>query len=840
MHPRELATMRKRYGAHLQRREPTSILRPTQLQRAREIHVGMCQRDPDLGTFQAEWHMVGPTGSGKSVSLVDWIIGMNSDEKTGVPRWDKPAIILSMTNAHNRQMMAQFGAKKYREPGKKYAFNIIDDALIGVYDASVTDESLRFEPLNRHIVGITYDSFRLLIEDGKLDIDRFKIAGLDEVDANPRGPVNREFLMRTLFNERYLENGEIEKDGYSKVVSLGVTATHVYRNGDTIADYLYAGRPPVSVTSINQGVKNKEVCGYRNIVVMPPSYNEVGFKGHEDLRATRRQFILQQKAKDEAAIRILKHGRDPRTGKRYRDMKIVAFCNDISHSQQFAEEVNEALERSKDNPFAIAIWGDMPGNLQQESWAAFTSKEPNTPRMMTNAQWGIRGLDDPEIELVLQLAENSGRNKLQEGGRGLRKRRGKPHATIISFPNADRIDQVFGRLAGDMYGFNDDDLDAPNTRASGEEPFEWPEILDDLNVHYTTEQLDQFADKVRRAQNSDKKPKELLTVDEMAARIGVDAAIVKQHIYGPLEGLFDLHMTQVDARRREAEDNGAVVDESTWRSQDRGGDEVSGQRFAYGSEAYPSAGQFKTGSADYQFCVTEDFDYACLHALFGQLGSPEPYHYNRREAARVTGISRPRMEALTSELETAYHARPFFEHSKIEVRDVTFRFGKDFTFAKGRGNRPEIFFTAPGLQKCLLCEGVQQDEAQEWFNDPEGEKLYEVKTPEWLSRNEAMAHPRIDIHEHHPAYQAFDAFWKQAVRHCPKETENDKTRTPVNGNSYRLARKRVETMPHSKTEVMLHQADIQRLVEHMTVELGAEETDASKPVRRARRGGQGR
>lgn len=79
MTPIDLRTLRKRYAAHLARREHSSILRPGQMRLGQDILNWMHGKDEERETYNTESYFVRPTGAGKTVSLIDVIVGINSN-----------------------------------------------------------------------------------------------------------------------------------------------------------------------------------------------------------------------------------------------------------------------------------------------------------------------------------------------------------------------------------------------------------------------------------------------------------------------------------------------------------------------------------------------------------------------------------------------------------------------------------------------------------------------------------------------------------------------------------------------------------------------------------------
>ena len=84
----ELRTLRQRYKAHVSRREHSSNLRPGQMQLAQDMLSWLYERDDNGRDYNSSGYFVRPTGTGKTVSLIDFILGINSNLK-GDLTWDK-------------------------------------------------------------------------------------------------------------------------------------------------------------------------------------------------------------------------------------------------------------------------------------------------------------------------------------------------------------------------------------------------------------------------------------------------------------------------------------------------------------------------------------------------------------------------------------------------------------------------------------------------------------------------------------------------------------------------------------------------------------------------------
>ncbi|MES2985199.1 MAG: DEAD/DEAH box helicase family protein [Pseudomonadota bacterium] len=773
-----LRALRRRYKAHIGRPEHSEALRAGQLQVSDDILAWMGEKEED-GKLPTSDYIVRPTGSGKTVSLIDFALGINCSPKPGPPEllWDKRVLVLAPTNVLCRQFAAELGVEKYRKQGKRYAYQAIPEDKVGLYDASESNKHTRDEALGKHFVVMTYDSFKLAVEQDRMKVSDFAATLLDEVHTKPRGDVTSEFLKRELFNVDAHGN----KLGEAPTLAIGATATHLYKSGHTIGDYLFDGKTPIHNTPINFAVKNKEICGYRNVIV-ETTYNEhANVETSQDVTPAERTAFLKQEARDEAAIRILKDGHDPKTGKPYRESKSVWYCKDIAHANRLADKINATMGTPNTNDgepspkaYARAVSGKTHPNEFQVVVERYGRGDKGDPKAITNADLLIHGFDDEQAELCFMTwPSQSPIEVLQMGGRVLRRDPNNPDkfGTIFNFLDPDQKNPaIFGELAGGYYAYSGEEF-GPTTgrQAAGEAPeYPWPDTLKDLNVHYLTRDIEQFAARRRAAQAADKKPKNLWSVDEMAKAIGVDKNILQKYVYEPLSGLYDQRknrQAEIDIRDARAYSDDMVS--------------INGQRFAIGTAQFPGMGYFHTGAAanDTNFCIDEKAKDACRFALYGKLPKPQPYLYSETAAARVVGTSPAEIQQIKSEIVTAYHGRKSYQRT-FDVTHTTYggeqtvrmTLNRDMIFCLD-GNAPKLFFTADGIAKLhQLAIGTSEQAATQWWQDhPDG--LAHVKTPRWLNQDEARA--ALKINPNHDDAKVFASTWKSLQAQSRRKANSD-------------------------------------------------------------------
>jgi len=816
----QLRVLRQRYRAHVARREHSAILRPGQMRLAQDILSWLYERDEGERDFHSRGYFVRPTGTGKTVSLIDFIMGINSGEKTGEMKWDKRVLVLTPTNVLNEQFAAEMGVEKFRTPEKQYAFNIPEDK-IGVYDATANPTKQQ-DSLNKHIVVMTYDAFMSLAAEGRVNVHDFAATLLDEVHTRPRGDNTRQFIREHVFNEAVDDNNQVTKLGDPATLTIGATATHLYKSGQTIGDYLFGGDQPIHLTRINDAVQDHEISGYRNVIVESGYNPDASFEGDRLLKDTVRKRILRQQARDDDAVRILQHGFDPITHVPYRNMKSVWYCRNIHHAHRLAAQINTAMHADETAPYAQPVHGTMNKREFHGVIANYKRGNEGAPKALTNADILIHGFDDERAELCFMTwPSGSPIEVLQMGGRVLRTHRLKPHATIFSFPDPYKDSPIFGELAGSYHSLPGDYEYPPTTsRGPRGEPLEpyWPEEIRDLRAYYRTRDIEMFASRRRQAQASDKKPDFMLTVAEMAKKIGMNKDILEKYVFMPLQGLYDQrHSRQQELDIRDAEQDNVFI---------------NGQRFAVGSSRHPGMGYFRTGANEATFCMNKEAANACRFALFGKLPEPKKYLYSKESARRLVDIPQAKIDEITLKIEEAYHRRNNYQRV-LDIDGIHFRLNYDVQFCIDR-NQPKLYFSSEGLQKLFqLAHGATADQSLEWWVDHK-DKLFEVKSPLWQNKEEVML--ELNIHPRHASYKSFDALWRRIERKHKEALKKDPHNIGADmddGTWVGCAYKRTEVIPNTHNEFCLdHDA-----VEWIKQQPGIDVDTGEQPQRGSARGG---
>lgn len=446
----EINTIEKRVRRHLER--GGSVLNEWQRDRNLALCDFLPQRNvkPEERVFYA--HGVAPTGTGKTVQGVDFIVGANTTSG------DVGTFVLGQTEGRNaiihvptNLLLDRWEDELLGEPdgrgGRKSGnFPNIRPEHVGVFRASDTFEQ-KLEALQKPIVLITYDSARILAnrkppviectgsmrrevkqvleefsdlpraqqveiermlakdtiegqalhhlfdiiydgqqngqltnavinilsdllgtnlvrEDQRLQLrhhfmqtltnpdhpNRASIAILDEVDDRPRGDATRAYL-----EEHVLPN----------CLTFGMTATHLFRNGRTIGDYLFKSQQPVFETTFQAAVDHKEIAPMRNlafevsiadaqsqaeiVAIMNRAVERARRNGANDADLDYTDNEMTKMARlagiDDLAVGILIRGFDPDNRKDYLNMKSVWYCANVGHATTVADKINAGLEK---------------------------------------------------------------------------------------------------------------------------------------------------------------------------------------------------------------------------------------------------------------------------------------------------------------------------------------------------------------------------------------------------------------------------------------------------------------------------------------------------------------
>lgn len=778
----ELRTIAKRYEAHLDAVEGAKQgfkMRPGQMGLGRDIIDFMGEKHKD-GGINDRGYFVRPTGTGKTVSLIDFIIGANTlpsgKSVLGNATHGKRSLVMVPANflldQWEDELLGKLKEDGSREPSKWG--DAIKREHVGIYRADDSEEKKQ-EALSKPIVCVTYDSARILCADkrAKLRIkpDDFAITVLDEVHDKPRGDVTSDFIKEEFFGHSFV---------------LGATATHLYKSNKTIGDYLFDGAIPIHETTFREAVNRGEICPMRNVIAEVELDAEQESKVKEivdnaikrakekrasledvDFTSEELERIVEISKRDEAAIRLLQRGFDPDTGKKYRDMKQVWYCATVDHAEKVAAQLNQMMG---DENYAVAVNGDMAKGEQSR---VLLNYKKGDHKAVTNCQLLTMGFDDQEAELCMQLAPTcSPPRSLQQGGRVMRIDPKNPHkiANIVTFVYPQIPNQIiFGELAGGLTMIPGNFEYGPSSpRMKGEEPAPWLEI-EGLKVHYTTEQLQLFKEKrTRHAEIPNKKP-DMFTLDEMVAEIfpGVsggqlerEKVRLRDRIYQPLQDAYDIR----EARAKEIKLEGSDLT-------------VSGQRFPVSLMGYCKEGGKEV------FYVKNIVAAGCRHGIYGRIFEPASDMISENQAQTLLAVKeKEKWLDIIDPLKDAYLDRPAYARN-VPIGNLSIPIEHlQFTKATTGSLMPTLSLKPDALLPLYqYAKGVSKEVAEEWWK--KHPILPQLKTSNWLNHDDVKE--ALGIGPLSDKQLPFEKLWKQI------ETKS-KTGPTVNKGEARLITLAVE------------------------------------------------
>jgi superfamily II DNA or RNA helicase len=783
----EFRTMRDRYQAHIDDIEGRPgmsdahqfALRPGQIALARDWLQSLGEKNAK-GEYPNHGYFVRPTGTGKTVSMIDFIIGINTlpsgKSVLGDGGRQKRALVMVPQNflldQWENELLGE-ATESGRKPSKWG--DLIKAKDVGIYHAGDSFEARR-EALQKPIVVITYDSARLIIDDTdpmgatmseKTETERnelqrilkpknFSVTLLDEVHDRPRGDVTGAF---------------IDKFFFGKSLVIGATATHLYKSGKTIGDYLFDGQIPFHETTFREAINRSEICPMRNIIaevelsdsqkaelkkITDKALERARKKGADDeeLDYTDKELerIVEISQRDEAAVRLLQRGSDPGTGKRYRDMKQVWYCASIKHAEHLAEKLNKEMGEG----YAMAVHGDMS---RKEQNAILINYRQGGHKVLTNCQLLTMGFDDREAELCLQLVPTrSPTRSMQQAGRVMRTdpKNKKKIANIVTFvyPNVDQV--IFGELAQGMIMIPPGYEFAENSPGdSTATPRVWPQI-EGLKVHYSSDQLELFADKRRQqryVRGLPVKPDDMLTVEEMARELfprasgealSRETARLQRRVYEPLQAAYDM-------RKQRQQFVGVKPEEGQSESVT-----AFGQRFPV----------WRIGHHNYsgqsRFCINKEAAALCRYSMYGRTVNRTSDLLSEAQAKRLSGLNDEQWHSVIDRIKEAYLDRRGYERAlliddvSIPIDTVGYYRNKEATTSH---LSPVEFYLKPDAIPAVyrLANHLDAATTKQWAKvHPQLPKL---KTAHWFDRQDALDALGMGLLD--SRMPTFDSLWRK-------------------------------------------------------------------------------
>jgi len=839
----QLRTLRNRYEAHINSGD--HILRPGQKRLADDIVSFMGERNA-AGGINDRGYFVRPTGTGKTVSLIDFAIGINTlpggQSVLGDAQRQKRTLVMAPWNFLVTQWEDEL-LGKLREDGTRAPSkwgDRIRPEHVGIYRATDSFEN-KLAALQRPIVVMTYDSARSIMTENiagnqakqqqrlqlrqQLAAENFPAVILDEVHDRPRGEATGNFIREYYFGNSFV---------------LGATATHLYKSGRTIGDYLFDGQIPIHETTFREAVNQGEIAPMRNVIaevqlqqgqieqlqqITQAALERARRSSNESFDYTEKELerIVEITQRDEAAIRLLQRGFDPDTHKRYRDMKQVWYCASVKHAQNVARKLNEAMH---DDNYAVAVHGKMNDEGEDQDMVLLNYQRGNH-KAVTNCQLLVHGFDDPQAELCMQLVPSRSPNRvMQQAGRVMRldpnNRRKIANIVTFVYPGIDQ--QIFGELVNGFSMIPNPQEFQPSTPSTPSESRGWPDI-EGLRVRFTTEEITLFREQRRQQRYTNGLPPkgaDMLTVEEMAQELypragreqmNHEIARLQQRIYEPLAAAYDMRQARqqfVGLEDSLAQDGGSILS-------------VRGQRFPV-----THIGYFKEkGHA--RFCIDRAAAGLCRHALFGRVENSRRELLSENTVRRILNVDEQSFAPLIDKVKNAYLDRGAYAQSvEIEHNDTKARIPlAHMGFYAQAQNRSNVGFSMwPDALKPMykLAHKVSADQAAKWWKDHPQIKL--LKTTEWLNRQDVIDQLDISAVSENNTLHNFGELWNQLT------TTRQPGPRPRDGEEFQAvigpARKREEFRCSRKTtiggepELCTHRDELEHIKSYLGMETAYE------------------
>lgn len=709
-------TMNRRYAFHLA--SGHHILREgSQQQIAHDTVDYYSEIDPATNVIHTNGNYVAPGGIGKTVNGGDFIVGVNTMPNgryvLGDPSLGKRVLVTVPTNQLVDQWADRLLGEMNVETGVREPSIFGDrftEETVGIYHAELSDEE-KENILSKAVVIIVHDSVKILNEyvDSKtgkhaplLKPEDFDLVYIDEIDDKVRGDATRKFYIDVFFPQCMI---------------IGGTATHLFRSGKTIGDYLLGGKKPICEITHEDAVQRREIAPHINIIVEPEvdlSSNVVTLTdGWDDYSERDKLRFIEQTGTDEALLNAIRVGKHPKTGKPLKDMMQLHQAVNIEHGKNIAKQLNDAFGHG----YAEAVWGGTDEEMDDEirriiKWLLKTG---GLKAVVQCRLWG-RGTDIPELEMTVQHAPSLSPNKtIQFHTRASRKHDGRKVALYLS-PFIRGIDQlVIGELLGGLYMIPPGYEFPPTTghKNPPSDPQPWPEI-EGVSVYYTQKQLAMFAQQRRRQKEIDGlqvKPKNMMAPDQLAKVLHIDINILLQRVIDPLKSAYERRQA-----RQEYIDLADVL-------------HVRGKIFpARRMGFYQHQGQEI-------FCVDLDLLPLCEHTLYGRLDHTPPEVLDKNTAQRLLACSKPEIDSLWRELQQAFFSRRNYER-RVEIEGVDFSYDS-FGFFRRQEEGTSEFFIFPDalISTYRRINGVDLQTAKSWAEQP---IIRQCKTSNWYTEAGVM------------------------------------------------------------------------------------------------------
>lgn len=703
--------MIRRYEAHLESGD--HILREGSQQEIGRGPVDYFREiDPETGQIYTNGYLVAPGGIGKTISAGDFFIGINTMPNgryvLGDAALGKRVLVAVPTNQLADQWGDRLLGKMDTDTGVRDPSVFGDrfsEETVGIYHAGLSDEDKR-AVLQKAIVIAVHDSIQILHAhtdpeshepDPLIRPEDFDAVWIDEVDDRVRGDATSRFYKEVFF---------------PNCLTIGCTATQLFRSGRTIGDYLFGGKTPICEITHQEAVQRREIAPHINIIVQPEIDASSTIRPRtnrwDDYSEAEQMRFIEQTGSDLALLDVIRKGRHPRTGKPLKEMMQLHQAVNIEHGIHITKMLNDAFGRN----YAEVVWGDMDQEAHDLVKWAFENKLVTA--VVQCKLWG-RGTDFPPLELTVQHAPSLSPGKIvQFHTRASRRDDGRKSAIYLS-PHIEGIDQlVVGELLGGLYMIPDGYEFPPTTGKHGHPVYAepWPEI-EGVKVFYTQRQLEMFAQERQRQRYVNGLPvksKNMLAVDDMAQILGIDPALLHDRVYGPLQEAYEKRQARERFVNIEVDRQDVL--------------HVRGRMFPV----------WRMGNYQHKgrevFCVDENLIPLCEHALYGRLDRVPPEALDRANIQRLLSGSEQQIGSLWQALQHAFfHRRPYERHA--EIKGVVFSHD-DFGFYRNQQGVSEFFLLPDALVPAYRhVHGADERVAKRWAEQP---FIRQCKTSAWYTQ----------------------------------------------------------------------------------------------------------
>ncbi|NDF12076.1 MAG: hypothetical protein EB060_04575 [Proteobacteria bacterium] len=646
-----------------------------------------------------------PMGSGKSIIAGALAVAVNR-RLDGDFAYDRKVLAIFPTGYLRDQFIRKLhNAELFGVPAE-HAQAYIPGASAGRLQAA----------LDASITAMTFSEAKILYADKILDPAKYDLTIIDEAHLAARG--NEYDGIGRFVREVLRPNCHV----------VMFTATDIYLDGLSVADYVLDGKPYIREMTFKQAAKDEIIAETVNVVLEvnydPGSGGEITPDG-EYTEAFRRR-VYEQSGIEEAAFKFFTNPRTkcPLTGTPFRDMQSIWRFPTISLAGRFADRLNDFFGEG----YAQAVSGQTDsGDLV----AIVTNYNNGTGHCaLTNAEIISTGADLPPAQIAVDLSFNrSPIPPVQFFGRIDRRHEDKRRAYGMTATVSRRMfDQAIpGEVLGGLWVPDEEATYQPSqSGGSGEAASPFPTV-DGLTVHYYQRDMHEFL--ARRQEERDTKRLPIkdastYTLPELAKALKRSEKAIEPLMQG---------LEQAYVQRRAQEQTVAILGPLTYRE----------MRFPIDMIGYFRDEETGKRVFGVNKLVLENFR-GLLYGKIKDQHPPEALTFEK--AAIVLRINRgtKKYEQLMDIKEQLSHN---FSIRPPLARSVSFTLGEDgekisisvpvkyLDFHRDDKRSVDLYLYPDALQMIYQgVEGKTADDAKAWW---EGTTNYQKgKTREWKNREE--------------------------------------------------------------------------------------------------------